>query len=105
MKDLSAAVIACWEEYPKDRMSAVWSCLYASFKGILETGGDNTYGKHTGSRKARHESHEAGKIHDRSCPLQVITAAEKVHDELASALDGAVSRVEREVDSDSEDDR
>ena len=104
VKDLSAAVIACWEEYPQDRMSAVWSCLYASFKGILETGGDNIYGKHTGSRKAHHESREAGEIHDRSCPLQVITAAEKVRDELASALDGAVSGVESEVDSDSEDD-
>ena len=104
MKDLSAAVIACWEEYPQDRMSAVWSCLYASFKGILETGSDNIYGKHTESRKAHHESREAGEIHNRSCPLQVITAAEKVGDELSSALDGAVSRVESEVDSDSEDD-
>ena len=71
MNDLTAAVLACWEEYPQDRMSAVWSCLYASFKVILETGGDNIYGKHTGSRKAHHESREAGEIHDRSCPLQV----------------------------------
>ena len=84
-------------------MSNVRSCLYASFKGILASGGDNTYDKHTGSRKAHHESREAGELHDRSCPLQVISAAEKVRGQLASVLDGAVAEAESEVSSEDED--
>ena len=40
-RELLAAVQKCWEEYPIEKMESVWSCLYGSFSGILETGGDN----------------------------------------------------------------
>ena len=75
--ELKEAVENCWQEYPADRMPAVWNCLFASFKGIVESNGDNSYSHPTGSRHAHHISAEEGEHHDRRFPVQNIKEAEK----------------------------
>lgn len=72
-----AAVSKCWEEYPEDRTSNVWHCLYGSFHSILQSGGDNHYQRHRGSRQAQAASSEMGDLHDRTVSRQVIANAEK----------------------------
>lgn len=52
-RDLLSAVIKCWEEYPAEKMEAVWTCLYASYRGVLDSGGGNEYLRHSGLRSAK----------------------------------------------------
>ena len=52
-RDLLAAVTQCWEDYPADKMESVWLCLYASFLGVLESGGGNEYIRHRGLRSLK----------------------------------------------------
>ena len=65
----------------------MWRRLYGSFKGILESGGDNTYSRHTGSRR----SSAAGEQHDQSYPVASMERATKVRDDLAAVLEGTAS--------------
>ena len=50
--ELLEAVEDCWKEYPEEKMSSVWVCLYSSFHGVLESGGKNDYPRHRGFRSA-----------------------------------------------------
>ena len=74
--DLVEAVTACWENYPIERMESVWRCLYGSFKGIVETRGDNNYSHHTGSRSKHAKSDREGDRHDRMFDISAIKDAE-----------------------------
>ena len=85
--DLVAAVEQSWSEYPMDRMAAVWRVLYASFKGIVETHGDNSYSHHTGSRAAHSSSKRRGDSHNRFFPISAIRQAEKAKETMAQQLD------------------
>ena len=76
-RELLAAVQKCWEEYPLEKMESVWSCLYGSFSGILETGGDNDFKRHRGSRSAHRLSSEHGDLHDQLVPRRLVTGAKK----------------------------
>jgi len=87
VSDLVEAVEKSWEEFPPDRMAAVWRCLYGSFKGIIESNGGNEYSHHTGSRKAHRKSTKAGDKHDMSYPFEKIRAAAKVRDNMLTALE------------------
>ena len=46
----------CWSPWRKschvsiEKMKGVWRCFYGSFKGIIDTGGDNNYSHHTVNR-------------------------------------------------------
>ena len=51
-RELLEAVEDCWKEYPEEKMSSVWVCLYSSFHGVLESGGNNDYPRHRGFRSA-----------------------------------------------------
>ena len=42
------AVEECWKAYPAEKMNSVWSCLYTSIHGVLESSGDNNYPLHRG---------------------------------------------------------
>ena len=84
--ELKEAVENCWQEYPADRMAAIWNCLFASLKGIVESKGDNSYSHHTGSRHAHHISAE-GAHHDRLFLLQNIKEAEKSLEFLRNEVD------------------
>ena len=76
--DLIKAVESCWHSYPADRMESVWRCLFASFRGIVETSGDNSYSHHSGSRTAyqrgrgdsRNRSYGIKKSEKRAVPLK-----------------------------------
>ena len=76
-RELLAAVQKCWEEYPLEKTESVWSCLYGSFSGILETGGDNECKRHRGSRSAHSLSSEHGDLHDQLVPRRLVTGAKK----------------------------
>ena len=76
-RDLLAAVQKCWEEYPLEKMESVWSCLYGSSSGILETGGDNDYKRHRGSRSVDSLSSEHSDLHDQLVPRLLVTGAKK----------------------------
>jgi len=54
----------------------VWRCLYASCKGILQSGGGNEYCRHRGSRVAHSVSEELGDYHDRKVSSELVEAAE-----------------------------
>ena len=75
--ELLAAVQKCWEEYPLEKMKSVWSCLYGSFPGIWETGGDNDYKRHRRSRSAHSLSSEHGDLHDQLVPHRLVIGAKK----------------------------
>ena len=49
-RDLLNAVEECWKAYPVEKMNSVWSCLYTSIHGVLESSGDNNYPRHRGFR-------------------------------------------------------
>ena len=66
----------------------MWRRLY---KGILESGGDNTYSRHTGSRRSHRRSSAAGEQHDQSYPVASMERATKVRDDLAAVLEGTAS--------------
>ena len=53
-KDIIAAVEKCFAEYEADRMAGCVRSFTSSYRGCLETGGDNTYKTHRGvSKNAR----------------------------------------------------
>ena len=66
-------------------MENVWRCLFASFKGIIQSRGDNTYSHHTGARGKRRTTAAADR-HDRNFPKRQILSAEKVRDEMVVQL-------------------
>ena len=101
--ELKEAVENCWQEYPADRMAAVWNCLFASFKGIVESKEDNSYSHNTGSRHAHHISAKEGEHHDRRFPLQNIKEAEKTLEFLRHEVD-ADAECEVHAGSSSSDD-
>ena len=82
------AVKLCWEEYPAERMDAVRRCLFASYKGIITTMGDNNYSHHTASRAAHSRSRRADDAHDRSIPLNDVQRLEEQLKLYARELDG-----------------
>ena len=102
--DLVEAVTDCWHAYPLEKMESVWRCLYASFKGIVETGGDNQYSHHTGSRAKHSESDRAGERHDRSLPLTKIRAAQKLCLEMEAKLQDQAVPLESSSAASSDDD-
>ena len=102
--ELKEAVESCWQEYPAGRMAAVWNCLFASFKGIVESKGDNSYSHHTGSRHAHHISAEEGEHHDRRFLLQNIKEAEKSLDFLRNEVDADAESGVDAASSSSDDD-
>lgn len=104
VKDLTESVVKCWHEYPEERMTSVWHCLYGSFKGILDTEGSNSYSHHTGSRKSHRESSRAGELHDRRYPLAKVQQAEAARDALEKVIEGVQSDVEKESSEESDGD-
>ena len=52
-KDLIKAVSKAFNEYDADRMEACCRSLITSYRGNLETGGDNNFKTHRGMRKLR----------------------------------------------------
>lgn len=52
-------------------MISVWSCLYTSYHGVLESGGDNNYPRHRGFRSAEDEA-KLQKV-----PRRVLKSADK----------------------------
>lgn len=98
--NLSKAVLTCWHEYPLERMTAVWRCLYASFTGILEAKGGNGYSLHASCRRTHRRSPSAGKDHDRSYTLNQIETAEKYPDQLGRLIEERTTGVGDERGSD-----
>ena len=96
--DLVEAVKDSWTAYPAERMEAVWRVLYASFKGIMETSGDNSYSHHTGSRAAHKASARRGETHDRSFPIDKVHQAEKARDSLTDLI----GRADKDIETSSE---
>ena len=88
VKDLVAAVKLCWDEYPAERMDAVWRCLFPSYNSIIATMGDNKYSHHTGRRAAHSRSKRAGDAHDRSMHLNDVHRSEEQLKLYARKLDG-----------------
>ena len=66
----------------------MWCCLFASYKGITTTIGDNNYSHHTGSRAAHSSSRRAGDVHNRSMPLNDVHRAEEQLNLYARKLNG-----------------
>ena len=58
-------------------MRSTWLCLYGSFHGILESGGDNNYQRHREGRQAHSSSEELGDLHDQIMFRQLVKAAEQ----------------------------
>lgn len=103
-RELLDAVISCWDAYPAEKMRSVWHCLYNSFKGILETGGDNDFSRHRGSRRAHAMGEEAGDLEDQVVSRRVITNAEKMLAELQVRLEAGSRPSSGDESSDSDDD-
>ena len=85
--DLVTALVHSLDACPKDRMVAVWHMVYASFKGIIQAHGDNSYSHHTGSCAAHTSSAPRGDSHDRLFPLADILRPEKMIDTLCMQFD------------------
>ena len=75
-----------------------------TFKGIVETGGDNQYSHHTGSRAKHSESDRAGERHDRSLPLTKFRAAQKLCLEMEAKLQDQAVPLESSSAASSDDD-
>ena len=76
VKDLIVAVEENWNNFPAVRTESVWRILYASYKRIIYTDGDNSYSHHTGSRTDHASSQRKGELHDRQFPLAAVRRAE-----------------------------
>ena len=63
-------------------MEAVWTCLYASYRGVLESGGGNEYIRHSGLRSAKASGKDVTKVQRKH-----IKEAEKTLKELKERLE------------------
>ena len=64
----------CWKACPEEKKNSVWTCLYTSFHGVLESGGDNNYPRHRRFRAAADDDDDSQLQH---VARRVIQAAEK----------------------------
>ena len=70
--DLKSTVEECFWAYESEALERCWSCIYAVYRGILATGGNNKYKTHGSVRKdARH-----GLSEDRSVSAELIEQAQ-----------------------------
>ncbi|XP_065197249.1 uncharacterized protein LOC135828754 [Sycon ciliatum] len=83
--DLIHAVESCWQAYPAERMENVWSCPFGSFKGIVDTSGDNSYSHHSGSRTAHRRG--TGDRQDRAFGVKRIKEARLSLEEMKKMSD------------------
>ena len=67
------AVQEAFDAYDDERMAAVWRRLVTSYKGILETGGDNHYETHRHVEK----DHRHGLAPDHDVPVSLVQRAEQ----------------------------
>ena len=96
-RDLLAAVVQCWNEYPAEKMEAVWLCLYTSYRGVLESVGGNEYIRHSGMRSLR------GTSAVRKVQHRVITEATKKLKEMKARLDRGAESSGSEGDNDDDE--
>ena len=102
MRDLLAAVDECWENFPVKRMDNIWQCLFTSYKGILQSRGNNDFCHHTG-RHTPSQTKGAADHHDQSFPLEPVKAAEPAHDRIFAKSSGSVAEVIVAADTTSDD--
>ena len=96
-RDLLAAVVQCWNEYPAEKMEAVWLCLYTSYRGVLESAGGNEYIRHSGMGSLR------GYSAVRKVQRRVITDATKKLKEMKARLDRGAESSASEGDNDDDE--
>lgn len=99
-RDLLEAVHQCWEEYPAEKMESVWRCLFASYHGVLESGGGNEYQRHRGSRAAGDDSDAV----DRAVSSDVLKKAQDALAELERQRDDPESSAPNTSDDSSPED-
>ena len=71
--EMLIAVQEAFDAYDDERMAAVWRRLVTSYKGILETGGDNHYETHRHVEK----DHRHGLAPDHDVPVSLVQRAEQ----------------------------
>ena len=81
-------------------MKGVWRCFYGSFKGIIDTGGDNNYSHHTVNRLKHSKSVRRRGQHNLDVDITALkkNQREKIEEQLAGAAtvsDSATSESEK----------
>ena len=102
-----AAAKAAYQEYDGDTLERAWRVLHTVYRGILRTGGDNTYQLSGNTRKGWRHGLDADNALP---PREVMEAAQKRFEELGTELgrdtEGLVDLVsDDEEESDDEDAR
>ena len=104
--DIIAAVKKCFDEYDGDRMESVWRSLITSYRGCLETGGDNNYKTHRSVAKGKRQGLDMDVEIDYHVVKQAQAALAKLQAEEAAeagGLGGAVAEDESSSDSEQEE--
>ena len=58
-------------------MEAIWHCLFASYRGILESDGGNDYERSRGSHAAHSVSRRVGDDHDQKVSVSLVKVGQE----------------------------